>query len=152
MGFKKDHTINNNRIPWNKGKKGLLSGKDSPHWKGNNIAYSTIHYWMIRTYGNPAQCEKCGIEGKYNGSRWNIQWANKSQTYKRSRNDFMALCIPCHRKYDPPKKKGSDAPDFTSVQVSCLSCKKSFYVQPHRFKSGRGKYCSRKCSNLHTLF
>lgn len=34
----------------------------------------------------------------------------------------------------------------TSVEVECGFCGKKFMVQPHRFKSGRGKYCSRHCS------
>ena len=33
----------------------------------------------------------------------------------------------------------------TSIKVRCEICNKEFFVQPHRFKSGRGKYCSKKC-------
>ena len=33
----------------------------------------------------------------------------------------------------------------TSVQVSCKLCENTFMVQPHRFLSGRGKFCSAKC-------
>lgn len=34
---------------------------------------------------------------------------------------------------------------FTSVLVKCKLCDKEFFVQPHRFKTGRGKFCSVKC-------
>lgn len=30
----------------------------------------------------------------------------------------------------------------------CLQCKKQFYIFPSRMKRGRGKYCSKLCSNL----
>lgn len=32
-----------------------------------------------------------------------------------------------------------------SVAKSCLKCGKEFLVQPHRIKTGRGKFCSKKC-------
>lgn len=36
-------------------------------------------------------------------------------------------------------------PAFSSIQIQCKQCGKSTLVQPHRFKSGGGKYCSPKC-------
>src|SRR6056300_846912 len=36
-------------------------------------------------------------------------------------------------------------PAFSSVTIECKQCGKSSLVQPHRFESGRGKYCSPKC-------
>ena len=36
----------------------------------------------------------------------------------------------------------------TSVETKCFLCTTIFLVQPHRFKSGRGKYCSVACRRL----
>lgn len=36
----------------------------------------------------------------------------------------------------------------TSIETKCLECSKVFRVQPHRFKSGRGKFCSIECRRL----
>lgn len=36
-------------------------------------------------------------------------------------------------------------PIRTSVTVLCTKCRVEFFVQPHRFKSGRGKFCSKEC-------
>jgi hypothetical protein len=41
--------------------------------------------------------------------------------------------------------KGFPTRKITSVVVICPICKKEFLVEPHRFKSGRGKFCSTKC-------
>lgn len=36
----------------------------------------------------------------------------------------------------------------TSINKHCEICGIQMTVQPHRFLSGRGKFCSKKCSNL----
>lgn len=36
-------------------------------------------------------------------------------------------------------------PKFSSVYTNCEKCKKGFLVQPHRFKSNRGRFCSVAC-------
>lgn len=41
--------------------------------------------------------------------------------------------------------KFSNSRNFTSKETACASCGKSFSAQPHRFGSGRGKFCSREC-------
>ena len=35
----------------------------------------------------------------------------------------------------------------TMIERTCKTCGKIFYSQPHRLKSGRGKYCSRQCTD-----
>lgn len=42
--------------------------------------------------------------------------------------------------------KGFRTRPKTSVVNNCLVCDKQFESQPHRAKSGRGKYCSKSCS------
>lgn len=70
-------------------------GKDHHLWKGNDVGYSGLHYWLVRRLGSPRVCDHCGStkEKKY-------EWANKSRKYKRDITDWIRLCTSCHRKYD----------------------------------------------------
>lgn len=74
-----------------------LTGLGSPHWKGNNITYRTLHHWVEKCLGKPSTCEHCG---KQNLTRHAIHWANKSGKYKRILEDWVRLCVKCHKKYD----------------------------------------------------
>ena len=105
------------RIPWNKGvkmsadmklrisntlkKKGIkpsvhfsASGDKHPFWKGDNVSYSGLHYWLRRKLGEPKVCEFCGTDKK------RLTWANKSWKYRRTLDDWISLCYSCHKKYD----------------------------------------------------
>ena len=79
MTFKKGH--------------GMNKGLQNPMWKGDNVKYFGLHKWVLFHKGTAKICENCGVTG-------NIQWANKSHEYKRDLNDWIPLCIPCHRAYD----------------------------------------------------
>ena len=37
------------------------------------------------------------------------------------------------------------------MKRKCVVCEKEFTTYPSRIKDGRGKYCSKECSNKHTL-
>ncbi len=79
----------------------VLKGKKSPHWKGDNVGYRALHYWVQKTLGKPKKCSFCDIQNKLgNGGRSTIQWANKDHKYKRKKEDWIALCYKCHYKYD----------------------------------------------------
>ena len=69
------------------------SGEESHMWKGDDVGYSALHYWVRREKGNAEKCETCG-------STEQVEWANKSREYKRLLDDFISLCRQCHRKYD----------------------------------------------------
>lgn len=58
--------------------------------------YWAIHKWLLRTFGRADQCEKCGE----NDPDKRYEWANVSGLYKRLREDFMKMCVPCHREHD----------------------------------------------------
>lgn len=83
-------------IPWNKGKPYLKNEKHG-RWKGDEVGYDGLHRWIGRKKGKPVICEHCG-KTFLNGRA--IHWANKSQLYKRDLNDWMRLCVACHKKYD----------------------------------------------------
>lgn len=67
----------------------------SPH-KGRiySYTYSAVHYWIRKNKQLPGKCEKCGRDDV------KLQWANKSHEYKIDVDDWMGLCLKCHRKHD----------------------------------------------------
>lgn len=106
----------NKRIPgWNKGQsatwaignqhhKGIpnvnpnkMFGEVNPQWKGDIVGYTALHTWVHRQLGQQNYCEHCG-NNKLNPRQYN--WANKSHEYKRDINDWLRLCVKCHKKYD----------------------------------------------------
>jgi len=78
---------------WSKGKK-LPKRSNENHfaWKGNNAGYTAKHIWVYGIKGKPIICEHCGNQAKH--------WANIDHKYKRNINDYLSLCVSCHRKYD----------------------------------------------------
>lgn len=111
---------NMGHIPWNKGlhinlnpeggfKKGQAKPKNAytfpeglkhPNWKGDNAGKEAMHLWVHRHKGNPSQCSICGMVG----NNYQIHWANIDHTYKRNLDDYIALCVSCHKKYDLKNK------------------------------------------------
>jgi len=81
-------------IPWNFNKP-FLQIRDEKHfnWKGDDVKYEGLHFWVCRRLGKAIKCEKCNTQEskKYH-------WHNISMTYKRDINDWMSLCSSCHKK------------------------------------------------------
>ena len=92
-----------------KGKPGATKGQKRPNktgenhhnWKGDSVSYSGLHYWVVSRLGKPDTCVHCKKSGLYGKD---INWANKSGDYLRDINDWMRLCVFCHRKYDDQRK------------------------------------------------
>ena len=83
-------------------------------WKGDDVGYFGVHDWITKHYGQPKQCEVCNI----NDNERKYHWANLSGEYKRDRQDFKRMCVPCHRKYDYSK-----SPKYwAKLYDSCISC------------------------------
>jgi hypothetical protein len=69
-------------------------GPSHPDWRGDAVSYAGMHMWITRLKGRPERCEFCGkTEGR-------LEWANVSHEYRREADDWMGLCVPCHRHYD----------------------------------------------------
>ena len=103
------------RPAWNKGKPAPWSignqhrkGKSNPNpykrfaktnhnWKGDKVGYYGLHNWVRRQLGSPNKCEHCGVD---NLRPRQYHWANKSRTYLRDVNDWLRLCVKCHKAYD----------------------------------------------------
>ena len=79
-----------------------VSDYKNPTWAGNDVGYSALHSWVRRKLGEPIFCEECGVTDK----NVNYEWSSISREYNRDLNDWRALCIPCHRKYDYKQKGG----------------------------------------------
>ncbi len=99
------------RIPWNKDVRtgivpktafvkgvrfnpaGEFKKGEGKHFIGTRREYKSIHAWMLYHLGSAALCIKCG-------STENVEWANKSRSYKRDLADWIQLCKKCHFNYD----------------------------------------------------
>ena len=77
------------------GKKGKRKGILNNKWLGDDVTYVGLHAWMRKTYGTPQFCEHCKCS-----NRRMYHWANISGKYIRDRNDWLRLCVPCHKKFD----------------------------------------------------
>lgn len=69
-----------------------------------NVGYSAVHKWADAKMGKPKKCQECGFMPRPRIRR-RIQWANRSGNYLREANDWIPLCVPCHKKYDSGKLK-----------------------------------------------
>lgn len=69
------------------------------NWKDKNISYSQSHWWLSKHEVKPKQCEFCKGSGR-------IEWAKKiGYEYQRNRENYYALCVKCHRRYDMTGEK-----------------------------------------------
>ena len=61
-----------------------------------------------------------------------LEWANISGEYKREREDYIAICVPCHRKLDG-KKQCKHGHEYTKENTfinanghrECQTCRKN---------------------------
>jgi len=67
------------------------------NYRGNEVGYRALHYWVVRVLGQPTQCQDCGINGLVGRQ---IHWANISRSYKRIKHDWIRLCAKCHKAFD----------------------------------------------------
>lgn len=81
-------------VPW-------LTGQNHPAWKGKKVSYRALHKWIERKLGKPKFCTFCKASHL---SHRQYNWANISGKYIRNTNDWMRLCVSCHRKYDRSNK------------------------------------------------
>lgn len=102
---------------WNLGKKLSVStrlkmslaqnGEKHSQWKRHSISYHGLHQWLIRVYGKASRCENVDCVYPRKGAKkmllkpCGFEWSlRKKCKYVRDRNNFIQLCVACHRKYD----------------------------------------------------
>jgi hypothetical protein len=59
-----------------------------------------MHVWVKQWKGKANHCEVCGKTEKRM-----YHWANIDHTYRRVLDDYISMCVPCHKKYDYEKNK-----------------------------------------------
>lgn len=116
--FKKGHSIietafKKGNIPWIKGKKHSqesrlkmskshidlqIIGERHHNWKGENAGYYPKHTWVRWWKGDPEICEFCGVKAEEIGTI-KMHWANIDHKYRRNLDDYISLCVNCHKKY-----------------------------------------------------
>jgi len=71
-------------------------GDTNPHWKGNEISYSSIHAWIGKNKLRPLVCKICGKEGK-------LELYNKIGKLIRDIDKYQWVHRSCHNKFDKEK-------------------------------------------------
>lgn len=95
--YRKKLAHSNKVGPWHGRVPPPRKGTASNLWRGDKVGYTGIHSWLYREYGKPDHCE--GNPCKKISS--NFQYAlKKGFSYERKRENFMMLCVSCHRIYD----------------------------------------------------
>ena len=67
------------------------------NYKKEKVKYRGLHIRIEKLLGKPTKCSFCDKE---NLSGKKIHWANKSRKYLFEINDWIRLCVPCHKAYD----------------------------------------------------
>lgn len=75
----------------------LPKGVQHYAWKGEQVGYRGLHYWLRRIKGIPPECQICANPKG--------QWANIDGRYRRNPDDFISLCSSCHKHYDLALKR-----------------------------------------------
>lgn len=87
--------------------------KSKDFWKSakcpiNATVYGRVHHWLRNNHGKANYCEGKECSGKIK----KYEWAKKNdKEYECVRDNFMQLCISCHRKYevtDEERKRRSE--------------------------------------------
>jgi len=107
LGFKQSKETIKKRSEAQKGCKGS-------NWRDDNIGYTGIHVWLKTTFGKPNKCENKDCVYPRKGAKKTLikpcwfEWALiKGKEMKRRRENFIMLCLACHRKYDSGGDKDS---------------------------------------------
>lgn len=74
-----------------------VTGKNNVLWKGNNVGYKCLHDWVRKWKKTLDICEVCGND-KLKHRQYH--WANIDHKYRRVLEDYIRMCVKCHRKYD----------------------------------------------------
>lgn len=85
------------RVPFKRNQLGV----NNDSWKGNKATYAALHHRVEKARGKPKICMACGTQ-----EAKRFEWCNLTGRYDDI-NDYMRMCIPCHRKYDKNRKNSS---------------------------------------------
>jgi len=77
--------------------------EDNYQWKWDNITYRTIHRWVENNKWKAIVCSKCWKTKE----EWMIHWSNIDHKYRRNLDDYVSLCVKCHKAYDKTIKQNT---------------------------------------------
>jgi hypothetical protein len=80
---------------WKTRERRAQSGEKNTAWKGDNVGWNAIHWWLRRNFPKERKCEECGIEGKTD-----YAFLHHPRPYTRVREDYRELCRRCHLAFD----------------------------------------------------
>lgn len=85
-------------------KKGHLEFVDEHNgmWKGDEVGYHGIHKWLKAKFGKADHCEDKDCPKTSRIFHWALK---RNCNYERKRENFIQLCIRCHRRYDWTEEK-----------------------------------------------
>jgi len=69
------------------------SGENHGNWKGDDVGNIQLHTWIKKRKIKTVLCELCDAKEPK-------ELANISGEYKRDVDDFMWVCLSCHKTYD----------------------------------------------------
>lgn len=76
-------------------------GAANGQWKGESAGYAAKHHWVRKHAVRTGTCSECGgTPEPGRGGRASTEWANVSGEYLRDLDDYLELCVPCHKAYD----------------------------------------------------
>lgn len=70
----------------------LPKGESNHKWKGGQVGYRALHYWIERQLGKASKCNRCPSDSN------RFHWHNLSGDYRRDISDWESLCAKCHKK------------------------------------------------------
>lgn len=76
------------------------TGSNNHSWIGNQAGYYRWHKRFGKILGKPNKCEVCGSTNP--NKRY--EWASITGKYD-SPDDYLRMCVACHRRYDSNKRK-----------------------------------------------
>lgn len=127
----------------------MQNGEKNGMWKGEDASYAAKHIWAANNFGRPQRCEFCLTTEKRM-----YHWANISGTYRRERDDWLRLCVPCHKRNDIKVLGGKIKARLKKEQPTklCIECGNEFAKNPKLSKKQweTTVLCSKKCSTKRT--
>lgn len=93
---------NNIPIDQSRTMQGRYVGEKSPTWKPDSESTYRVVHKSVRLLLNKGTCSKCdksNLEGRQ------IHTANLNGIYDRNPENYLMMCVPCHRKFDKERRK-----------------------------------------------
>ena len=110
-------------------------GPQHHSWKGDDATYTALHNRVYRRRGKADHCEQCGKDDP--AERY--EWAQKHGTDGTDVNDYIPMCVPCHRTYDLGRitfEQRQEIRDRVAAGESQVALAKEFGISPSVIRHG----------------